>query len=97
MELVQNNMMETISESQNLLMNCVNNEIPVGIHQHEKSSIVRTTTIISEFSLKQNELYLAGEHTEIFINEDIIDIQYIEEENCIYVLFKDKELYLDLY
>ena len=96
MALVKNNITETIATSHNLLMNCVNNETFVGIHQHGKDSIVRTTAIISDFSLKINELYLNGEQIEILINKDIIDIQYIKEENSIYILFEDREIYLDL-
>jgi len=95
MELIKNDMMEIISVSQDLLMNCVNNETPVGIHKHEKNSVVRITTTISDFSLTQNELYLTGEQTEVLVNDDIIDIQYIEEEG-LYILFNDMEIYLDL-
>ena len=96
MELVQNNMMEIIAVSQNLLINCVNNETPIGIHIHEKDSLIRNSMIVREFSLKINELYVAGDWFELSVDEVIIDIQYIEEDDSIYILFKDKEIYLDL-
>lgn len=96
MELVQNNMMETISMSQNLLMNCVNNEMPVGIHIHEHGMAVRYSTIIRDFSLETNGTYIESDCFELDINEDIVDMQYDEDENSIYLLFNDREIYIDL-
>ena len=95
MELIQNNMKETISMSQNILMNYVDDETPVGIHIHGKSVNARNSVVIREFSLESNELYIEGDQFILDINEDIVDIRYIDDEESIYILFEDREIYID--
>ena len=96
MALINENMMEMLAVSKELLTSCVENETLICVHLHKADNVTSGSTFLNEFVLETNELYLEGKHFMSHLHEEISNIQYIDFENSIYIVMGDTEIYIDI-
>lgn len=95
MVLVKENITETITMLDNLLMNCIETETVIRIHGNVNGFTVRYSSVLDEFRIEHDELYLVCGWFEVDIRENIVEVEY-DEENSIHIVFERGELYIDL-
>lgn len=95
MELINENITEEIAMLKELLVNCIDEENIVCIHGKVCGYTIRYSSILNEFNVDYNKLYLVCGWCEVHIEENIVEITYNNEENSVHIVSEKGELYID--
>ena len=96
MVLIEKNIKEAVTMLENLLMKCVEEELNICIHGNVKGFIVRYSSVLDEFFVNHDKLYLVCAWFELNIENNITDIEYDEEECSVHITFSEGELFIDI-
>ena len=95
MVLIKENITKAMTMLKNLLMNCVEKETVIRIHGNVNEFTIRYSSVLDEFHVDYEELFLVCGWFEVDIKKIITDISYSEEYNSVHITFSDGELYID--
>ena len=87
---------ELLAIAQEKIIDYIENERYVYVHCHGNDGTVRHTVLIDEFELSDKGFYLVSGTFQLNIESDLTAIQYIKEEDSLYIKFlSGKEIYLN--
>ena len=96
MVLIEKNIKEAETMLENLLMKCVEEELNICIHGKVKGFTIRYSSVLDEFFVNHEQLYLVCAWFELNIKDEIMNIDYDEEDGSVHITFSEGELYIDM-
>ncbi len=96
MVLIEKNIKEAATMLENLLMKCVEEKLNICIHGKVKGFTIRYSSVLDEFFVNHDKLYLVCAWFELNIESEITNIDYDEEECSVHIIFSEGELFIDI-
>ena len=95
MVLIRENITKAMTMLEDLLMSCMEKETVIRIHGNIDGVTIRCSSILDEFDIDCDELYLVLGWFEINIKKELTHISYNEDTNSVHIEFANGELDLD--
>lgn len=79
------------------LMTYLENGSDISIHYHHNKTVISESIVLDRFEVSVSGLYLEGGWYQCGVESTITNVEYIEDEDSIYIEFEDgTEMNIDL-